>query len=77
MSRDHFIKTSTEPTYKDVETLRRFITSRGKIVSREKSGLSAMNQRKLAKQIKWARYLGLIPYIAYQTEKLKQKIRTS
>ncbi|OGK44535.1 30S ribosomal protein S18 [Candidatus Roizmanbacteria bacterium RIFCSPLOWO2_01_FULL_38_11] len=72
MTKDYFIKTGTKPHYKDAETLKRFLTSRGKIKSREKSGLTAMTQRRLAQQIKYARYLALIPYTSYQSEHLEQ-----
>jgi small subunit ribosomal protein S18 len=68
--KDYFKTYNTEPSYKDVDTLKKFLTSRGKIVSTEKSGLTAKNQRKLAEQIKYARYLGLLPYTSYQKEKL-------
>lgn len=68
--KDYFKTYNTEPTYKDVDTLKKFLTSRGKIVSTEKSGLSAKHQRKLSEQIKYARYLALLPYTSYQREKL-------
>lgn len=61
-----FCKYKTEPGFKDIENLEKFLTSRKKIVSREKSGLCAKHQRKLSKQIKYARYLALIPYVSYQ-----------
>lgn len=49
--------------YKDVQTLRRFISSYGKIRPRRRSGLSAKFQRKVAKAIKQARVAGLIPFV--------------
>lgn len=61
-----FCKYSTEPDYKDVENLEKFITPRKRILSREKSGVCAKHQRALSKQIKHARYLALIPYTSYQ-----------
>lgn len=69
---DYFNNTHTEPSYKDVESLMRFITPRGKILAKDKSGLTAKNQRKLSKHIKYARYLGLLPYTSYQQEKVKR-----
>lgn len=48
--------------YKDVETLRRFLSAGMKIRPRRKTGLSAAHQRKVARAIKQARIAGLIPY---------------
>lgn len=49
--------------YKDVETLKRFITDRGKILPRRITGVSARFQRHLASAIKRARYIGLLPFV--------------
>jgi small subunit ribosomal protein S18 len=49
--------------YKDVDLLRRFISSNMKIVPRRRSGLSAKSQRKIAKAIKQARIAGLLPFV--------------
>jgi len=64
-----YCKYSIDPDYKDVENLEKFLTPRKKIVSREKSGICAKHQRALSKQIKYARYLALIPYTSYQGSK--------
>ena len=48
--------------YKDPQTLRYFITERGKIVPRRISGNCARHQRKVAKAIKRARKIALMPY---------------
>ena len=48
--------------YKDVETLKRFLSSQAKIYPRRKSGLCAKHQRMLAESIKRARFLALVPY---------------
>ena len=48
--------------WRDAQTLSRFITERGKIVPRRVSGVTAKHQRKLAKAIKTARQMGLLPY---------------
>ena len=50
--------------YKDVELLKKFITPNGNIASRHTTGTSAKYQRELAKAIKNARFMGLLPYIA-------------
>jgi small subunit ribosomal protein S18 len=46
--------------FKNLRVVQRFITETGRIVPRHISGVSAKNQRKLTKQIKRARNLGLI-----------------
>jgi len=48
--------------YRDVAMLNRFLSERGKILSRRLTGLSAYNQRKVAKAVKRAQHLGLIPF---------------
>ena len=49
--------------YKDVELLKKFITPTGKIASRHSTGTSAKYQRELARAIKNARYMALLPYV--------------
>jgi len=48
--------------YKDTDLLRRFISDRGKIRSRRVTRVSAQQQRQLAKAIKNAREMALLPY---------------
>lgn len=48
--------------YKDIGFLRRFITDRGKIAPRRMSGCCALHQRMVAKNIKRARQLGMVPF---------------
>lgn len=49
--------------YKDVDLLGRFVSERGKILPRRVTGTYAINQRKVAKAIKRARFMGLLPYV--------------
>ena len=49
--------------YKDVRLLQRFISERGKIAPSRITAVSAKKQRELARAIKRARYLGLLPYV--------------
>lgn len=49
--------------YKDTRLLQRFISERGKIVPSRITAVSAKKQRLLAKAIKRARFLGLLPYL--------------
>jgi len=48
--------------YKDPNTLRHFVSERGKIVPRRITGLNATQQRQLTQQIKLARKIALLPY---------------
>jgi small subunit ribosomal protein S18 len=50
--------------YKDIELLKRFISSNGKIIPRRVTGTRAKYQRILAVAIKRARQMALIPYVA-------------
>lgn len=49
--------------YKDVRTLQRYISERGKIIPSRITAVCAKRQRELAKAIKRARFLGLLPYV--------------
>ncbi len=51
-----------EIDYKDVHLLKKFITESGKIVPSRITGTKARYQRQLAKVIKLARFLALLPY---------------
>jgi small subunit ribosomal protein S18 len=52
--------------YKDLETLRQFITERGKIMPRRVTGVSHYYQNKLKKAIKRARHMALIPFVGQE-----------
>lgn len=49
--------------YKDVNTLSQFITERGKIIPRRITGVSFFHQKLLAKAIKKARHMALLPFV--------------
>ncbi len=48
--------------YKDVRLLQRYISERGKIVPSRITAVSAKKQRELARAIKRARFIGLLPF---------------
>jgi len=48
--------------YKDIETLEKLLTNRGKIYSRKRSGNCAACQRKVKRAIKRARFMALLPF---------------
>lgn len=50
--------------YKDVDTLRRYVTEHGRIRPRRQTGTCARHQRSLAQAIKRARHLALLPFVS-------------
>ncbi len=50
--------------YKDVRLLQKFLSPYGKIQSRSRTGICVKHQRVLAKAIKRARYLALLPFVS-------------
>lgn len=57
-------KNAPEIDYKDVKLLSRYVSERGKIVPSRITAVSQKAQRKLAREIKRARFLALMPYVA-------------
>ena len=53
---------TSEIDYKDVETLKKYVTERGKILPKRITGTCAMHQREVTKAIKRARIVALLPY---------------
>ncbi|MDZ4762964.1 MAG: 30S ribosomal protein S18 [Chloroflexota bacterium] len=49
--------------YKDIDTLKRFVTETGKIKPRRQTGNCSRCQRELAREIKRARHLALLPFV--------------
>ena len=52
----------TEVDYKDVATLKKYISERGKILPRRATGTCAKHQRKVTEAVKRARNIALLPY---------------
>lgn len=50
--------------YKDFKTLQRYVNTFGQIESRKKTGLTESQQRRLARAIKRARHIALLPFVA-------------
>ena len=55
---------ATNIDYKDIRTLEKFVSERGKIMPRRMSGMCAKHQRDLAIAIKRARTVALLPYVS-------------
>ncbi|MDD5195294.1 MAG: 30S ribosomal protein S18 [Candidatus Omnitrophica bacterium] len=54
---------AVEIDYKNIDLLSRYVSSKGKITSRRISGNCAKHQRAVAREIKKARFLSLLPYL--------------
>lgn len=57
-------KEKVELSFWEVQVLQRFLTERGKITPSARNGLCRKHQRALALNIKYARHLGLLPFVA-------------
>lgn len=57
-----FCETKTTPSYKSYDVLSKFLSDRGRIYSRERSGVCAKHQRSLAGEVQRARFLTLLPF---------------
>ncbi len=57
-----FCRNKTEPDYKDIETLKRYVSERAKILGKDRTGVCGKHQRKISKEVKRARVLGLLPF---------------
>lgn len=59
----YFCSEKKEPWFNDAEVLRRFVTERGKIIGKIRSGICSRHQRSLTLSIKHARHLALLPFV--------------
>lgn len=59
-----FCAQKKEPWYSDTANLQKFLSDRGKIIVRTRSGLCAKHQRRLTSAVKHARHLALLPFVA-------------
>jgi small subunit ribosomal protein S18 len=59
-----FCEQKTEPNYKEYKGLRPFITEKGKIHARSRSGVCMKHQRILSAEVKRARLMALLPFVS-------------
>lgn len=59
-----FCVQKSSPGYADVASLQKFVSDRGKIIVRTRTGLCAKHQRQLTIAIKHARHLALMPFVS-------------
>lgn len=57
-----FCEAKKDPSYKDYVDIAKYLSDRSRIFSRERSGVCSKHQRKLATEVKRARFLALLPY---------------
>ena len=50
--------------YKDIELLKKFLNPHSRIITRKKTGVTSLNERKLAEAVKRARFMGLLPFVS-------------
>lgn len=58
-----FCKEHREPDYKDIQGLIRYTSERGKLLSQARTGLCTKHQRRVARSIKHARVLAMLPFV--------------
>jgi small subunit ribosomal protein S18 len=58
-----FCKTDTEPDYKDVATLGKYVTERAKLLARNRTGICSHHQRAITRSVKRARFVALLPFV--------------
>lgn len=59
-----YCESKTEPSYTDSVTLRKFMSDRAKIVTKARTGACSKHQRKITREIKHARHLAILPFVA-------------
>lgn len=57
-----FCKGKKEPSYKEHLILGKYLSDRAKILGKDRTGVCSKHQRKISREIKRARHLGLLPY---------------
>jgi len=65
------VKGKCKIDYKDVETLRQYVTETGKIRPRRQTGACSKCQRALASAVKRARHIALLPYAPAHTRRVQ------
>jgi small subunit ribosomal protein S18 len=58
-----FCEGKTDPDYKDVEMLTKYISDRAGLLGGDKTGICSKHQRKVSKAVKRARHLALLPFV--------------
>nr|QUE29278.1 ribosomal protein S18 [Erythrotrichia welwitschii] len=64
------LNSGEEIDYKDIDLLKKFVTEQGKILPRRLTGLTAKQQKKVAKSIKRSRMLAYLPFVSQDIIKI-------
>lgn len=59
----YFCVNKTEPDYKSVEVLERYLSPKGRLISRMRTGVCQKHQRRITREVARARYLAILPYV--------------
>jgi small subunit ribosomal protein S18 len=59
-----FCENKVKPIYTDTQTLKKFINDRSRIVASSRTGLCSKHQRSFTREVKHARHLSMLPFIA-------------
>ena len=59
----YFCKENKNPWYSDVSSLQKFVSDRGKIMNRSRTGICSKHQRRLTSAVKHARHLALLSFV--------------
>lgn len=59
----YFCKEKKTPDYSEISVLQKFVSERGKILARSRSGVCAKHQRRFTSAVKYARHLALLPFV--------------
>jgi small subunit ribosomal protein S18 len=59
----YFCENHIEPDYKDTTILSKYLTERGKILGKSRTGLCSKHQRAVQKAVKYARHIALLPFV--------------
>lgn len=60
----YFCEQKIEPDYKEVKVLSAYLTDKGKMIARSRTGTCQKHQRGLSAAIKRARMMALVPYVS-------------
>lgn len=59
-----FCEKKTNPTYTDSVSLKKFMSDRARVLAASRTGVCSKHQRRIAREIKYARHLAILPFVA-------------
>ncbi len=59
-----YCKDGKGPSFKDVSSMSKYMSERGRILGKDRTGICAKHQRMLAREVKRARHMALLPFVA-------------